>query len=53
VLPHARGGGDAEADAREFDELARSAGAEVLERVSARVDVPNPRFYIGSGKATS
>ncbi len=51
MLPHARGGGDAEADAREFEELARSAGAEVLERVGARVDTPNPRFYIGSGKA--
>jgi len=51
VLPHARNGSDAEADAREFEELARSAGAEVLERIGARVDAPNPRFYIGGGKA--
>lgn len=36
---------------REFEELARSAGAEVLERVTARVDPPNPRYYIGTGKA--
>ncbi len=51
VLPHARADLEAEADAREFEELARSAGAEVLERVSARVERPSPRFYIGSGKA--
>ena len=35
----------------EFTELARSAGAEVLATVSARVDKPNPRYYIGTGKA--
>ncbi|MBD8882201.1 GTPase HflX [Rhodanobacter sp. 7MK24] len=51
VLPHARGGGDAERRADEFAELARSAGAEVLGSVSARVEAPNPRFYVGSGKA--
>ncbi len=51
VLPHARADLEAEADAREFEELARSAGAEVLERVSARVERPSPKFYIGSGKA--
>lgn len=51
VLPHARGSGDAERRAAEFAELAESAGAEVLGSVSARVEVPNPRFYIGSGKA--
>lgn len=52
MLPLARGGAlAAEAGAREFEELARSAGAEVLERVSARVDPPNPRYYIGTGKA--
>ncbi|GAB3039326.1 GTPase HflX [Oleiagrimonas citrea] len=28
-----------------------SAGAEVLARLDARVDRPNPKFYIGSGKA--
>ena len=51
VLPHARGSGDAERRAAEFAELAESAGAEVLGGVSARVEAPNPRFYIGSGKA--
>jgi len=51
VTPYARGDGDAQRRADEFTELAKSAGAQVLDRVSARVDVPNPRFYIGSGKA--
>jgi GTP-binding protein HflX len=51
VLPHARGSGDAERRAAEFVELAKSAGAEVLGSLPARVEVPNPRFYIGSGKA--
>ncbi len=51
VLPHARGGGDAARRAAEFTELAKSAGAEVLGSVSARVETPNPRFYIGGGKA--
>ncbi|MBD8900341.1 ribosome rescue GTPase HflX [Rhodanobacter sp. DHG33] len=51
VLPHARGSGDAERRAAEFVELAKSAGAEVLGTVSARVEAPNPRFYVGSGKA--
>ncbi|WP_092704432.1 ribosome rescue GTPase HflX [Rhodanobacter glycinis] len=50
VLPHARGGGDAARRAAEFTELAKSAGAEVLGSLAARVDVPNPRYYIGSGK---
>ncbi|HEX7338586.1 MAG TPA: GTPase HflX, partial [Rhodanobacteraceae bacterium] len=35
----------------EFTELARSAGAEVLGSVRARADAPNPRFFIGTGKA--
>ncbi|HEX8776991.1 MAG TPA: ribosome rescue GTPase HflX [Rhodanobacter sp.] len=51
VLPHARGGGDAARRAAEFAELVKSAGAEILGSVAARVDAPNPRFYIGSGKA--
>ena len=51
VLPHARGSGDAERRAAEFAELVKSAGAEVLGSVTARVEAPNPRFYIGSGKA--
>jgi GTP-binding protein HflX len=51
VLPHARGSGDAGRRAAEFAELVKSAGAEILGSVSARVEAPNPRFYIGSGKA--
>ena len=51
MLPHSRADGDTERRAEEFVELARSAGVEVLGRVSARVESPSPRFYIGSGKA--
>jgi GTP-binding protein HflX len=51
VLPHSRGEGDSVRRAEEFTELVRSAGAEVLGSISARVEDPNPRFYIGSGKA--
>ena len=51
VLPHSRGEGDAARRAEEFAELARSAGAEVLATIGARVDDANPRYYIGSGKA--
>ncbi len=36
---------------REFTELAESAGAEILGSVRARVVAPNPKFYIGTGKA--
>ncbi len=51
VLPHSRGEGDTARRAGEFTELVKSAGAEVLGVVSARVEEPNPRYYIGSGKA--
>ncbi|MFC5439558.1 ribosome rescue GTPase HflX [Rhodanobacter ginsenosidimutans] len=51
VMPHSRGEGDSARRAEEFAELVKSAGAEVLAAITARVDVPNPRFYIGSGKA--
>ena len=51
VLPHARGDLDGASRAEEFVELVRSAGAEVLARVDARIDKPNPKFYIGTGKA--
>lgn len=51
LLPHSRGQGDASRRAEEFAELVRSAGAEVLGVVAARVEDPNPRYYIGSGKA--
>jgi GTPase len=51
VLPHSRGGSDAAERAEEFVELVKSAGAEVLITIPARIDVPNPRYYIGTGKA--
>ncbi len=37
--------------AHEFAELAESAGAVILDSVRARVATPNPRFFIGAGKA--
>ncbi len=49
VQPHAVGKIDPDALA-EFTELARSAGAEVLETLAARIESPNPRFYLGTGK---
>ena len=51
MLPQSRRDGDAARRADEFAELARSAGADVLGRVSARADDPSPRYFIGSGKA--
>jgi GTP-binding protein HflX len=50
VLPYS-GSGNGVRRAEEFAELARSAGAEILGRLHARVDAPNPRFFIGTGKA--
>jgi len=50
VLPYT-GGGAAARRAQEFAELVKSAGAEILGTVHARVDAPNPKFYIGTGKA--
>ncbi len=50
VLP-CTGSAPAARRVREFTELAESAGAEILGSVNARVDVPNPKFYIGTGKA--
>ena len=35
----------------EFGELARSAGASVVGSLAARVERPNPRYFIGTGKA--
>jgi GTP-binding protein HflX len=44
--------GDNDPDAlTEFRELARSAGASVVGAVNARIERPNPKFFIGSGKA--
>jgi GTP-binding protein HflX len=50
VLPYP-GKGAAVRRAQEFTELAQSAGAEILGEVHARVEAPNPKFYIGTGKA--
>ncbi|HEX5487838.1 MAG TPA: ribosome rescue GTPase HflX [Rhodanobacteraceae bacterium] len=50
VLPYTGNGAGARR-AQEFAELAESAGAEILDSVRARVDAPNPKFYIGTGKA--
>jgi GTPase len=41
---------DAE-DLQEFSELARSAGAQPVATVTGRRDRPDPRFFVGSGKA--
>ena len=35
----------------ELAELADTAGATVVERVRQRLDKPNPKFYVGEGKA--
>ncbi len=35
----------------EFAELARSAGAGVVGTLAARLDRPNPRYFVGTGKA--
>lgn len=51
VMPHSRGEGDTARRAEEFAELVRSAGAEVLAAIAARIEAPSPRYYIGSGKA--
>ena len=51
VIPRLRGAVDVAARVDEFTELARSAGAEVLGTIEARVESPNPRYFIGSGKA--
>jgi len=36
---------------REFEELCVSAGCEIIEAVTARRDAPDPKYYIGRGKA--
>ncbi len=38
-------------DLSEFSQLARSAGATVVATITARRDRPDPRLFIGSGKA--
>ncbi|HJU39992.1 MAG TPA: ribosome rescue GTPase HflX [Tahibacter sp.] len=51
VQPAWVGEGDAAAALEEFAELARSAGATVVGTLNARIDKPNPRYFIGTGKA--
>jgi GTP-binding protein HflX len=50
LLPQAPGHNDPRA-LEEFAELARSAGATVVGTLSARVDRPNPKYFVGTGKA--
>ena len=38
-------------DLQEFEQLARSAGALPVVSISGRRDRPDPRFFVGSGKA--
>jgi GTPase len=38
-------------DLLEFEQLARSAGAIPVAQISGRRDRPDPRFFVGSGKA--
>ncbi len=50
LLPQAPGRNDPHV-LEEFSELARSAGAHVIGSLAARVERPNPRYFVGSGKA--
>ncbi|WP_293849859.1 ribosome rescue GTPase HflX [Steroidobacter sp.] len=45
------GSAPGEDELSEFEALARSAGAEVLAIITGTRKVPDPRLYIGSGKA--
>ena len=38
-------------DLSEFEQLARAAGAQVVATVTGRRERPDPRFFLGSGKA--
>ncbi len=38
-------------DLQEFTELARSAGAKILDTITTSRKIPDARFYIGAGKA--
>jgi GTP-binding protein HflX len=50
VQPQRVGRGDDNA-LGEFAELARSAGATVVGSLTARIERPNPKYFIGAGKA--
>lgn len=45
------GGPPAEDELNEFEALARSAGADVLGLITGTRKAPDPRFFVGSGKA--
>jgi len=49
VQPHPSGCLDPDMLA-EFTELARSAGADIVDTLTARIDAPNSRFFLGTGK---
>jgi GTP-binding protein HflX len=52
LLLHLGSGRPATADElQEFRALALSAGAEVIDELAVRIDRPNPRFFVGPGKA--
>ena len=50
VQPHWVGRNDGDA-LTEFSELARSAGATIVGSLNARIERPNPKYFVGSGKA--
>jgi GTP-binding protein HflX len=52
LLVHLGLGRPVSADAlQEFRALAQSAGADVVDELSVRVDRPHPRYFTGTGKA--
>ncbi len=52
LLVHITPQGHPDADElEEFSELARSAGAKVLEIITGSRKIPDPRWYVGRGKA--
>ena len=50
VQPYWVGKNDGDA-LTEFSELARSAGATIVGSLNARIERPNPKYFVGSGKA--
>ncbi len=44
-------GTDFDADRREFEDLARSAGADIVSIIGGRRQKPDPGIFVGSGKA--
>lgn len=52
ILVHLDIGEQRQADAaQEFHELARSTGAKILARIGGSRNVPDPKYFVGSGKA--